>query len=103
MMQIPCIICGLRDENEFTCGGTSHMTRPALTDSDQVWAEYLFYRANPKGAHRERWLHAAGCRRWFNLVRDTVTHEITAVYRMGESGPAEPPAAAPSRASGAGR
>jgi sarcosine oxidase delta subunit len=22
-------------------------------------------------------VHTAGCRRWFNLVRDTVTHEIT--------------------------
>jgi heterotetrameric sarcosine oxidase delta subunit len=25
----------------------------------------------------ERWVHTAGCRRWFTLVRDTVTHEIT--------------------------
>jgi heterotetrameric sarcosine oxidase delta subunit len=25
----------------------------------------------------ERWVHTAGCRRWFNLVRDTVTHTIT--------------------------
>jgi heterotetrameric sarcosine oxidase delta subunit len=25
----------------------------------------------------ERWVHTAGCRRWFNLVRDTVTHHIT--------------------------
>jgi heterotetrameric sarcosine oxidase delta subunit len=25
----------------------------------------------------ERWVHTAGCRRWFNLVRDTVTDEIT--------------------------
>jgi sarcosine oxidase, subunit delta len=25
----------------------------------------------------ERWVHTAGCRRWFKLVRDTVTHEIT--------------------------
>jgi heterotetrameric sarcosine oxidase delta subunit len=25
----------------------------------------------------ERWVHTAGCRRWFTLVRDTVTHTIT--------------------------
>jgi len=25
----------------------------------------------------ERWVHSAGCRRWFNLVRDTVTHEMS--------------------------
>jgi heterotetrameric sarcosine oxidase delta subunit len=24
----------------------------------------------------ERWVHTAGCRRWFDLVRDTVTHNI---------------------------
>ena len=32
----------------------------------------------------ERWVHTAGCRRWFNVVRDTVTDRIDAVYRMGE-------------------
>ena len=28
-------------------------------------------------------MHAFGCRQWFNLVRDTRTHEIAAVYPMG--------------------
>ena len=37
--------------------------------------------------HRERWVHSLGCRRWFNVARDTVTHEIRAVYRMGEQPP----------------
>ena len=35
-------------------------------------------RDNPKGDLSERWMHAAGCRRWFNVVRDTATHEIVA-------------------------
>src|SRR5207245_2795974 len=26
-----------------------------------------------KAPHAERWLHAHGCQRWFNAVRDTVT------------------------------
>ena len=30
-------------------------------------------RKNPRGLHREQWDHAAGCRRWFNVERDTVT------------------------------
>lgn len=53
--------------------------------SDEEWADYLFYRQNPKGEHRERWLHMAGCGQWFNVARDTLTHKITAVYRMGEA------------------
>ena len=31
---------------------------------------------NPPGPFRERWVHTHGCRRWFELTRDTVTHEI---------------------------
>ena len=31
----------------------------------------------------ERWRHAAGCRRWFNVVRDTVSHQIIEIYAMG--------------------
>ena len=44
--------------------------------TDAQWADYVFARTNPKGRHAERWSHSAGCRRWFNVVRDTVTHEI---------------------------
>ncbi len=87
MMQIPCIHCGLRDENEFICGGTSHMLRPALDQSDQVWSEYLFVRDNPKGLHRERWRHAQGCGQWFNLVRNTLTHTIESVYPITDPPP----------------
>ena len=46
--------------------------------------EYLFYRTNPKGVHAERWLHAHGCQRWFNALRDTVSDRIVATYAMGE-------------------
>jgi sarcosine oxidase subunit delta len=87
MMQIPCIYCGPRDENEFICGGTSHMQRPTLDQSDQIWGEYLFFRDNPKGAHHERWRHVQGCGQWFNLTRDTVTHQITSVYAITDSPP----------------
>jgi heterotetrameric sarcosine oxidase delta subunit len=86
MLRIPCPWCGVRDETEFRYGGQAHVERPgnpdALTDAE--WADYLFMRDNPKGAFAERWVHAAGCRRWFNVKRDTVTHEILSVYRIGE-------------------
>ena len=87
MMQIPCIHCGLRDESEFVCGGTSHMARPELAAYDQTWGEYLFFRDNPKGLHHERWRHAQGCGRWFNISRNTVTHEVLAVYRITDPPP----------------
>jgi sarcosine oxidase, subunit delta len=88
MLRITCPYCGVRDELEFTFGGPSHVTRPAVEVNDAVWADYLFNRDNPKGIHYERWLHSFGCGRWFNVARDTETHEIRAVYRMGEAKPA---------------
>lgn len=84
MLLIPCPYCGPRNDSEFTPGGEAHIARPALSVDDQQWGEYLYYRENIKGPQLERWFHAHGCRRWFNVARDTVTHEITAVYKMGE-------------------
>jgi len=86
MLLIDCPWCGKRDETEFAYGGEAHIARPAQPDaiSDEAWADYVFLRSNPKGAHRERWFHAHGCRRWFNLARHTVSHEILAVYKIGE-------------------
>ena len=54
---------------------------PPLSDAE--WAEFLFMRANPKGLHRERWVHSHGCRRWFNVERDTVTTRSRGVYPIG--------------------
>jgi sarcosine oxidase subunit delta len=87
MMQLDCPCCGPRDEAEFVCGGTSHIVRPPLGADDATWGAYLFFRDNPKGRHLERWRHAQGCGRWFNLARDTVTHEILAVYAITDAAP----------------
>ncbi|HEY0682753.1 MAG TPA: sarcosine oxidase subunit delta [Steroidobacter sp.] len=87
MLQIHCPYCGMRDEEEYRFGGESHVTRPTLEASDVAWADYLFNRINPKGIAFERWLHSYGCGRWFNVARDTVTHEILAVYPMGAAKP----------------
>jgi sarcosine oxidase subunit delta len=80
MMLIPCPWCGRRDESEFHYGGQAGVAYPEnpAALSDEEWAKYLFFRDNPKGDFRERWCHTAGCRRWFHLVRDTVTNEIRA-------------------------
>jgi heterotetrameric sarcosine oxidase delta subunit len=89
MLLIDCPWCGKRDETEFSYGGEAHIARPADPDkvSDEAWADYVFLRSNPKGVHRERWFHVHGCRRWFNLARHTVSHEILAVYKIGERPP----------------
>ena len=89
MLLIKCPWCGERDEHEFSYGGEAHIVRPKNPDklSDEQWADYLFMRNNPKGPFLERWMHAHGCRRWFNVQRDTVTHKISAIYKVGEKPP----------------
>lgn len=87
MLRLTCPYCGPRDETEFRFGGQSHLARPDEGADDRVWGEYLFFRDNPKGIHYERWCHAHGCRQWFNVARDTVTHEIKAVYDMLDAKP----------------
>ena len=87
MMIIECPFCGKRPEHEFNCGGASHIQRPPLDCNDTTWGEYLFFRDNPYGMHFERWRHTFGCGQWFNVVRDTLSHEIKAVYQMTDSKP----------------
>ena len=89
MQLIPCPWCGPRDEAEYSYGGQAHVPYPedpAALD-DEAWARYVFFRDNPKGAFAERWCHSTGSRRWFNAVRNTATHELLAVYRIGEPKP----------------
>ena len=90
MLLIPCPWCGPREEVEFRYGGEAHIVRPPAPEAAEntAWTDYLVMRANPKGVLAERWFHAAGCRRWFNLLRNTVSHRILAVYRIGEKPPA---------------
>src|SRR4029077_2808002 len=89
MLLIPCPWCGPRDEIEFRYGGEAHIARPTNPDpfADHALAEYLFMRTTPKGVFAERWVHSAGCRRWFNLLRDTASNRIFAEYRIGEPPP----------------
>jgi sarcosine oxidase subunit delta len=89
MLLISCPFCGPRNENEYRYGGESHIERPgpAPQVSDAGWAEYMFSRTNSRGFHLERWCHIQGCGQWFNIARDTLTHAIVAVYRMGEKAP----------------
>ena len=89
MLLIDCPWCGQRDQTEFAYQGEAHLVRPANPDalSEQEWGDYLFFRRNPRGLHYERWLHQHGCRRWFNVARDTVSDRIYASYKPGERKP----------------
>jgi len=89
MFLINCPYCGEREQEEFSCGGEAHISRPKNPSelTDDQWADYLFMRKNIKGVQFERWNHSNGCRRWFNVVRNTATDEILKVYNMGEVPP----------------
>lgn len=86
MLFIYCPYCEeCREESEFHYAGQAHIARPDQPDntSDEIWGEYLFFRKNPKGLHREMWVHSAGCRQYFNVSRNTLTYEILECYKMG--------------------
>ena len=87
MLLIHCPYCEeMREEEEFSPAGQAHIERPLQPEeiSDEQWAHYLFFRKNPRGLHHEMWLHAAGCRKYFNATRNTATYEIMETYKMGE-------------------
>jgi sarcosine oxidase subunit delta len=100
MLLINCPWCGPRDEIEFSYGGEAHRARPADPSAliDAEWAAFLFMRRNARGPHKERWVHSHGCRRWFNIERNTVTHEILKVYPMAGAEPEAPAMPAPATA-----
>jgi sarcosine oxidase subunit delta len=89
VLLIECPWCGRRDEVEFRYGGQAGLAYPTDPESlsDEQWADFLFMRDNPNGWWTERWFHTAGCRRWFNAVRNTATYEFRASYPMDEDLP----------------
>lgn len=87
MLHIYCPHCDeYREEEEFRPKGEAHIARPKDPEAtdDETWGDYLFFRKNPRGLHHEQWLHAAGCRKFFNVTRDTVSYEILETYKVGE-------------------
>lgn len=87
MLHIYCPYCEeMREEEEFSYSGEGHIVRPKDPESltDDQWGDYLFFRTNPRGLHHEMWHHSAGCRRYFNVTRDTRTYRIYETYKIGE-------------------
>ena len=96
MLLIPCPYCGPRNELEFKHGGEAHMLRDPGTTDDGAWGEFLYVRQNPRGVIAERWRHTAGCGRFFNCLRHTVTDQILVSYKVGEKRPDVEPVPTPS-------
>jgi len=78
-MRISCPSCGARDVQEFSYLGDANATRPAADAPVEDYAEAVYLRDNPAGPHRELWYHAAGCRAWLVVTRDTRSHAILSV------------------------
>ncbi|MGI9502201.1 MAG: sarcosine oxidase subunit delta [Geminicoccaceae bacterium] len=92
MLLIHCPYCEEeRPEMEFRYAGEAHIARPADPSSlsDEEWERYLFIRNNARGRHFERWVHAHGCARFFNAVRETVSDRFLLTYKAGEPRPSE--------------
>lgn len=88
MLLIPCPYCGFsRPEIEFRHAGEAHLAPPPEPASDEDYAAFLYFRENPRGITAERWRHVHGCGRFFNMLRDTVSDRILAVYKPGEKRP----------------
>lgn len=79
--------CEHREEEEFHASGQAHLARPADADActDKEWGDFLYFRKNPRGLHQELWQHTAGCRKFFNITRNTVSYEILETYKVGDA------------------
>ena len=78
-MRIVCPFCGERGIEEFSYAGDATRVRPASQAGLADWVDYVYFRANPAGLHKELWYHAASCREFVPVERDTRTHAITSV------------------------
>jgi len=86
MLLIYCPHClEEREEEEFSFAGEAHIARPEKPDelTDAEWGDYLFFRKNPRGLSHEMWNHAAGCRQFFNVTRNSVSYEVLESYLVG--------------------
>jgi heterotetrameric sarcosine oxidase delta subunit len=80
-MRINCPYCGERGLEEFAYHGDATVTRPRDGGAapNAAWTDYVYFRENPSGLHRELWYHAAGCHSWLVVTRNLQNHNIATV------------------------
>jgi len=76
MLWITCSNCGRRPVEEYRFGGELRGAAASITDPIARDVDYVWMRDNIEGVTTERWFHAAGCRRWLTLSRDTITDTV---------------------------
>jgi heterotetrameric sarcosine oxidase delta subunit len=79
MLWLSCPRCGRRPLDEFTFGGERRAVPDRITDPDERDYDEVWIFDNPDGITTERWFHAAGCRRWLTVRRDTSSDTVLEV------------------------
>ena len=83
MMQLLCPWCGYRNVTEFAYLGELLERPDPGTTTPEEWRDYLYLRSNPAGRLEEGWFHRAGCRRYFEAVRNTTDNTVFETRRPG--------------------
>lgn len=83
-MIITCPHCGARDSSEFFFRGEARPQRPEYNEGTDSFVSHVYERMNIAGPQVEHWYHAAGCRNWLLVERDTRTHGFLAVTLASE-------------------
>jgi heterotetrameric sarcosine oxidase delta subunit len=76
MHELDCPRCGRRPLDEFVFGGERRTAASPIADQDARDFDEVWIFDNPDGPTTERWFHAAGCRRWLTVRRDTSTDTV---------------------------
>lgn len=76
MIELPCPWCGYRNVSEFHYLGEQTLRPDPATTTPEQWRGYLYLRLNTAGPLHERWYHRAGCRRYFEALRDTTDNTV---------------------------
>ena len=78
MPELDCPNCGRRPIEEFTFGGERPTVPDRITDPLERDVDYAWMHDNLSGLTTERWFHAAGCRRWLTVRRNTTIDAVLA-------------------------
>jgi heterotetrameric sarcosine oxidase delta subunit len=78
MLWITCPVCGERPITEYRFGGELPHVPDHITDDADRNLDWVWMYDNVAGVTTERWFHAAGCRRWLTIRRDTVSDRVVA-------------------------
>jgi heterotetrameric sarcosine oxidase delta subunit len=81
MLWLDCPTCGRRPIEEFSFGGERRAVPDWITDPDERDFDEVWVFENPDGEATERWFHAAGCRRWLTVLRDTRVDQVVEILR----------------------